>query len=194
MIGVVLCGGQSSRMGSDKGLLNTNGIAWAQMAIGKLSSLQIPVVLCVNKLQYGIYKATFSSATIITDDDSLTLNGPLLGVMTAHHQHPMEHLFVLACDMSLMESSLLADLYNCSLQNDGYDGFVFINEDAVEPLCAIYCANGLTAIAEMHRKGLLKRHSMKYMIENLHIFFLPVTAIQKKYFTNFNTHADLNGL
>ncbi len=193
MTGIVLCGGQSSRMGSDKGMLNTEGTAWAQLAINKLAALQIPVTLCVNELQYGAYAATFSDTPVITDNETLDLHGPLLGVMTAHLQYPMQNLFVLACDMPLMETSVLTELYQLYLQTDVYDGFVFTNDEQPEPLCAIYCANGLAAIADMHKKGLLKRHSMKSMIENLNICFVRVSKEQKKYFTNFNAHADLNG-
>lgn len=193
MTGIVLCGGQSSRMGSDKGMLNTEGTAWAQLAINKLAALQMPVTLCVNELQYGAYAATFSDTPVITDNETLDLHGPLLGVMTAHLQYPMQNLFVLACDMPLMETSVLTELYQLYLQTDVYDGFVFTNDEQPEPLCAIYCANGLAAIADMHKKGLLKRHSMKSMIENLNICFVRVSKEQKKYFTNFNAHADLNG-
>lgn len=193
MTGIVLCGGQSSRMGSDKGMLNTEGTAWAQLAINKLAALQMPVTLCVNELQYGAYAATFSETPVITDNETLDLHGPLLGVMTAHLQYPMQNLFVLACDMPLMETSVLTELYQLYLQTDVYDGFVFTNDEQPEPLCAIYCANGLAAIADMHKKGLLKRHSMKSMIENLNICFVRVSKEQKKYFTNFNAHADLNG-
>lgn len=193
MTGIVLCGGQSSRMGSDKGMLNTEGTAWAQLAINKLAALQMPVTLCVNELQYGAYATTFSDTPVITDNETLDLHGPLLGVMTAHLQYPMQNLFVLACDMPLMETSVLTELYQLYLQTDVYDGFVFTNDEQPEPLCAIYCANGLAAIADMHKKGLLKRHSMKSMIENLNICFVRVSKEQKKYFTNFNAHADLNG-
>ncbi len=193
MTGIVLCGGQSSRMGSDKGMLNTEGTAWAQLAINKLAALQMPVTLCVNELQYGAYAATFSETPVITDNETLDLHGPLLGVMTAHLQYPMQNLFVLACDMPLMETSVLTELYQLYLQTDVYDGFVFTNDEQPEPLCAIYCANGLAAIADMHKKGLLKRHSMKSMIENLNICFVRVSKEQKKYFTNFNAHTDLNG-
>lgn len=193
MVGIILCGGQSSRMGSDKGLLvSSEGQLWAQTAINKMAAMQIPVSLVVNRLQYASYAAAFAGTPIITDNEKLELHGPLLGVLSAHLQYPVQHLFALACDMPLMETSVLTELYNKYMESDAYDAFVFTNEEEPEPLCAIYCAKGLAAIADMHKKGLLKRHSMKSMIENLNVCFVPITSEQKKYFTNVNAHADLN--
>ncbi len=37
IVGVVICGGQSSRMGSDKGLLKLEAKTWAQTAIDKMA-------------------------------------------------------------------------------------------------------------------------------------------------------------
>jgi molybdopterin-guanine dinucleotide biosynthesis protein A len=181
-------------MGSDKGLLVTSeGHLWAQNAFNKMAALQIPVSLVVNRLQYASYAAAFAGTTIITDNENLELHGPLLGVLSAHLQYPVQNLFVLACDMPLMETIVLTELYNKYLESDAYDAFVFTDEEEPEPLCAIYCAQGLSAIADMHKKGLLQRHSMKSMIENLNVCFLPITSEQKTYFTNVNAHADLNG-
>ncbi len=47
MIGLILCGGQSSRMGSDKGLLKLEAKTWAQTAIDKMEILHIPVKISV---------------------------------------------------------------------------------------------------------------------------------------------------
>lgn len=193
MIGIVLCGGQSSRMGSDKGLLSTNDIPWAQIAINKLAALEIPVSLSVNELQYNNYAAAFPGTTIITDNESLLLNGPLLGVLSAHLQYPVQNLFVLACDMPQMDSSILKELYDRYLQTDEYDAFVFTNSDEPEPLCAIYCAKGLAAVLNMYKQGTLTRHSMKFMLENLNVCFIAAVNEQRAYFKNFNAHADLNG-
>ena len=49
MYGLILCGGKSSRMGTDKGLLKLEANTWAQTAVDKLSELSIPVKLSVNK-------------------------------------------------------------------------------------------------------------------------------------------------
>jgi molybdopterin-guanine dinucleotide biosynthesis protein A len=193
MIGIVLCGGQSSRMGSDKGLLPADDSTWAQAAVNKLAALEIPVSLSVNELQYNNYATAFSGTEIITDNDSLVLYGPLLGVLSAHLQHPLQNLFILACDMPLMETSVLIDLYNHYLQTDAYDAFVFTNDEEPEPLCGIYCAKGLAAILEMYKTHALTRHSMKFMLEHLNTCYIAIAEEQKKYFKNFNAHADLNG-
>lgn len=193
MTGIVLCGGQSTRMGSDKGLLPTDDSTWAKAAINKLAALQIPVSLSVNERQYYIYTAAFSETAIIPDNDSLVLHGPLLGVLSAHLQHPLQNLFVLACDMPLMETSVLRDLYNHYLQTNAYNAFVFTNDEEPEPLCGIYCARGLAIILDMYKTDALTRHSMKFMLEHLNTRYIAITKEQKKHFKNFNAHADLNG-
>jgi len=193
MVGVILCGGHSTRMGSDKGLLSTDGISWVQDAINKLSSLQIPVSLSVNLQQCDGYAAAFPGGSLITDNDSLQLKGPLLGVLSAHLQYPVQNLFVLACDMPLMETIMLSRLYDEYLQTDFYDAFIFTDNDEPEPLCGIYCAKGLAYIFNMYKEGSLTKHSMKFILENLNVCFIPLTIDQKKYFKNVNTHTDLNG-
>jgi len=111
MLGIILCGGQSSRMGSDKGLLKLEANTWAQTAIDKMADLDIPVKISVNNKQYPGYAAVFGETNLITDDTTLQLRGPLLGVLSCHLKYPSEDLFVLACDMPLMEQSLLNKLY-----------------------------------------------------------------------------------
>src|SRR6185436_20377186 len=98
MLGVILCGGQSSRMGSDKGLLIINEKTWTQIAIEKLASLDIPVKISVNSNQYSAYQSKFSSIELIVDDASLPVKGPLTAVLSCHLKYPSEDLFILACD------------------------------------------------------------------------------------------------
>src|SRR5688572_17949633 len=104
MLGIILSGGQSSRMGQDKGLLKLEAKTWAQTAIDKLSILNFPVKISVNRSQFSQYAEVFSPADLIEDNETLSLKGPLLGVLSAHVHYPDEDLFILACDMPLMES------------------------------------------------------------------------------------------
>ena len=194
MLGVILCGGQSSRMGTDKGLLKLRDNTWAQSAINKMAILQLPIVLSVNKTQYEVYSSAFSSYQLIKDNETLLVKGPLCGVLSVHFVHPSEDLIVLACDMPLMEASIIQELFIIYGQHSSNDAFVFTNEGEPEPLCAIYTSKGLSHITELQRTNQLTRHSMKFMLEHVKTFSTPLAENQKKYFRNFNAHAELNGL
>lgn len=193
MIGIVLCGGQSSRMGSDKGLLKTQEDTWAKIAAGKIEALNIPVFLSVNHAQYNGYAGIFDAAQLIKDNELIDVKGPLKGVLSAHLQHPAQDLYILACDMPLMETVILQQLYG-SFQSDAAEAWVFSNDNALEPLCGIYTAGGLAKIMQLLRTQGLQKHSMKYVLEQLHTEAIPVLPDQKKYFLNVNAHAQLNGL
>jgi molybdenum cofactor guanylyltransferase len=194
MLGVILCGGQSSRMGSDKGLLKLHASTWAQTAVDKIAMLQLPVILSVNPAQYAAYNSIFSNLPLITDNDSLQLKGPLCGVLSVHMQYPSEDLLVLACDMPLMEPGILNELIAVYQQDEKSDAVVFTNNTEPEPLCSIYKQKSLAHILHLYHTGQLPKHSMKYMLEHVAAHFIPLPDDKKKYFRNFNAHAELNGL
>ena len=194
MLGVILCGGKSTRMGSDKGLLKLHAGTWAQTAVEKLGALEMCVVLSVNCSQYRDYSPIFTIEQLVKDNEELDVHGPLSGVLSVHLKYPQQDLFVLACDMPLMENKILSQLLDAYRNNMTYDAFVFTNEGEPEPLCAIYRAIGLAQIVQMLQKGQLTKHSMKFTIEHLDSFSIPLQDEQKRYFRNFNAHAELNGL
>jgi molybdopterin-guanine dinucleotide biosynthesis protein A len=194
MLGVILCGGKSTRMGSDKGLLKLHANTWAQTAVDKIAELELPVVLSVNAAQYADYAAIFSPDQLVTDNMTLQLKGPLCGVLSVHLQYPGEDLLVLACDMPLMEPVFLKELIQQYQSDPDSNAFVYTGDGEPEPLCAIYKAKGLSHIIQLYQTGRLAKHSMKLMIEHLPVNSIPIDAEQKKYFRNFNAHAELNGL
>lgn len=194
MTGVILCGGQSSRMGSDKGLLKLEAKTWAQTAIDKLDILHIPVKVSVNEQQYPEYAKVFPSPDLVKDNADFALRGPLLGVLSCHIEFPGEDLFILACDMPLMDAALLKELHEQYLLHPEAEAFLYSNNNEPEPLCGIYTARGLAAITEMYHTGKLRKHSMKFVLDHLSTFFITLKEEQKSCFRNFNAHAELNGL
>jgi molybdopterin-guanine dinucleotide biosynthesis protein A len=131
---------------------------------------------------------------LITDDASLAIKGPLQGVLTTHLQHPGEDLFLLACDLPLMEPFLLQELFSCYRQHNEYEVYLFTNDNEPEPLCGIYTAKGLAKIIALQKENKLTRHSMKFVLSQLKGYTIPLKEEQKIYFRNFNAHAQLNGL
>jgi len=193
MKGLVLCGGQSQRMGSDKGLLQTNGQQWADLALQKLTELELSVLLSINKSQRDAYSRLFDDEIVVIDNEALAIRGPLLGLLSVHLQYPDDDLFVLACDLPDMHPSLLLKLRENYQQFPDQEVFVYSNDGEPEPLCGIYTATALSDVMEMYRQDQLSRFSMKFILDHLDVLMLPIPEDQKKFFKNFNAHADLNG-
>ncbi len=149
MLGVILCGGQSSRMGSDKGLLKPGATTWAQTATNKMAALNIPVKISINSDQYKDYEALFPATDLIIDHATLLLKGPLLGVLSSHLAFPKEDLFILACDMPLMEISLLYTLYRSYIILQCCFSAMKRHLPKVHPVTGCIM-NGLTAWPQLH--------------------------------------------
>jgi len=194
MLGAILCGGQSSRMGTDKGLMKLEANTWAKTAMDKMEVLSLPVKISVNSKQLGDYSAVFSRDILVTDDQSLKLKGPLCGVLSIHLRYPTEDLIVLACDMPLLDPQLLIELLAVYNKMPDPDAFVYSNDGEPEPLCGIYKARGLAHIIQLYRSSQLPKHSMKFMLDHINTHYIPLPADQKQSFRNFNAHAELNGL
>jgi len=185
MKGVILCGGQSTRMGTDKGMLQKDATTWAQLAFNKLAALSIPVVVSVNEQQQNTYSNFFDASSLIIDDANLNIGGPLHGMLSVHTQFPSSDLLILACDMVAMETPVLQHLYNHSLTTNK-EAIVFMNTGKAEPLCGVYKASGLQKIKVLYAQGELKRHSMMYVLELLGADYLNVPEEWVGCFDNYN--------
>jgi len=192
MLGVVLSGGRSSRMGSDKGLLMTNGVTWAQHAHDKLQKLEIPVVISINPLQQSLYENIFPPKLLISDLDIIDFKGPLAAVLSVHSKYPEEDLFILACDMTEMETSILRELYDHYRQKPFFDAFVFSIDGQPEPLCSIYTHKGLSTILKKHLAREVLKKSMKKMLESLPAMWISVPPEKTAYFKNANDREALS--
>lgn len=192
MTGLVLCGGKSSRMGSDKGLMNDSGITWAETACRKLCTVVSPVRISVSSDQFASYAAYFPAQQLLADNAALTIGGPLRGLISAYIQMPEEDIFLLACDLLLIEPIVFRELLALQEQSPDYDAFVFIQDTEAEPLCAIYTAKGLQKILAAYREGSLGKQSMKHVLEMLHTLQTVLPTDWKPYFKNINTRQDLH--
>ena len=194
MLGIVLCGGESLRMGTDKGLLCHQNQLWAQLAHDKLSLLNLLVKFSVNPSQEEIYANYIGKEKLIVDNLSLDIRGPLLGLLSAHLLNPAEDLFLFACDMLLMETRLLQQLLNSFKTDNTFDAYVFTKSNQLEPLCGIYKAEGLKKITELLKNGYLTRHSMKNVLNNLNVNEIAVEERDYVCFGNFNSHEEVKDL
>lgn len=190
-----MCGGQSSRMQQDKGLMLKEDQHWAQLAAEKLRSCCREVVCSVNKSQADEYSRLLGKEFLVMDDSSVGIKGPLLGLISVHLKFPEEDLMILACDLPKMSEEVLFALKDEKNSYPDFDCYCFEYPPGnAEPLCGIYTAQGIRKVLRMYELGKLEKFSMKFSLEHLNTRFMLLPKDWQSFFVNVNAHADLNGL
>lgn len=190
VLGVILCGGMSSRMGKDKGLILNKEKLWAAQAKELLESLGLPTIVSVRREQLGQYAGTLPNCQLLPDSQEIEVPGPLRGLLSVHLSYPEKHLMVLACDMPFMKAAAISRLLEEYPKCQG-EALAYRKASGVEPLCGIYGAKGLQKILEWSRKGTLKRFSMHHVLDLLGAAYLEPESSWNTFFLNINTPADI---
>src|SRR5258708_10658498 len=177
-------------MGKDKGLLISQGKPWAEIVKEKFSQVSIPAFLSINSAQKKNYLLYFNEKDLVIDRADFSVQGPLLGLLSAHYTFPEHDFLVLACDMINMEAEVLKKLlddYNPPIINA-----LAYKDERVEPMCAIYSARGLKKIAAHYRQNEFQSQSMLSVLEKLNAKYISIPLEWKPFFKNLNIAADLN--
>lgn len=192
--GVILCGGESRRMGRDKGLLDTGDGRWAIRMGSKLAPL--PVFYSINPQQWGNYSRILPPDQLIIDSTLLSaVRGPLKGLLSLHERFPDKDFLLVACDMQDLDAGTIhqvTETYSRNLLDQGrpappdrYDFFVYHDQDFFQPFGGIYTARGLTAIYRRAGEGGLRDFSLQSLLKEARTKSLPIKNIAA--FRNYNS-------
>lgn len=184
LLGVILCGGESKRMGSDKGLMEKEGETWAGLAAGKLTAFAIPVVFSISKKQYELYSKTFAPDSLVIDN--LDIEGPLKGLLSVHERFPERDILLMACDLVDMDEATISKLVLEYKSAGDYDFFVYQDKFA-EPFCAIYTSKGLEPVFRKAKANSLIKFSFQRILDDGKTLRVPISNTSS--FKNFNTIA-----
>jgi molybdopterin-guanine dinucleotide biosynthesis protein A len=132
--GLVLAGGNSRRMGSDKAALELEGITLLDRAVGLLRSQLEDVWVSVRSDQ--MQSPVRSVHPVLRDE--LANSGPAAGILAAHAHAPQAAWLVMACDLPLLDAATLRFLIDG--RDSSLDATALMASAAgdPEPLCAIY--------------------------------------------------------
>lgn len=183
LLGVVFCGGQSKRMGSDKGLLLQNNKTWAQLAVEKFEALRILFCISIHAGQSEAYQKLFKEDLLVTDNQNL--GGPMNGLLSVHEKYPAHDLLLLACDMTDMQVEILENLVMAYSTNNSFDFYAYEVENVVQPFCAVYTAKAVKDLMQKKEQDILTSSSLRYTIEHGNTLKLQTKYVAA--FTNYNT-------
>lgn len=185
--GVLLAGGKSRRMGTDKRHIMLNGQTLFERSLATLEGLfsEVLVVLAEDD-----YELAIRNNKIVLDliPNCATAGGLFTGLSYAQHNM----VFVVACDMPFLHNSLITYMASCAV---GFDITVGKLLHGVQPLHGFYRKSCLATLEEMIRGNDLKlQHLLKK--PGLAVNVLPEAELramdrQLLSFMNLNTPGDL---
>ncbi|HMI64211.1 MAG TPA: molybdenum cofactor guanylyltransferase [Puia sp.] len=186
LLGLVLCGGESRRMGSDKGLLLKDGTPWALHMGQKLSPWKIPVFYSINSNQHTAYKTILPERHLVVD--TLDLPGPLNGLFSLHRRLPKTDILLLACDMIDLDTATIDKMIRAYEENGPFDYYSY-REDSedgfFQPFCGIYTAAGLATSFGGYREKLATDYRLQTLLKKGRIKSLSIDRPEA--FKNYNT-------
>jgi molybdenum cofactor guanylyltransferase len=181
--GVVLAGGQSSRMGRDKALIEVDGRTMLDRGIDLLRPHVREVLVIADP---GKYETTH--ATVIPDQEPGL--GPLGGIVTALKRARYVRLLVIACDLPNLNDRLLTRL-KIAL-DEGHDAVVPKHEGHIEPLAAAYHRSGIDAFETCMKRRVLKMSDALAQVRTAWLDVRPgEDGWPKGIFHNLNAPSDL---
>lgn len=132
--GLVLAGGKSRRMGSDKALLLQDGETQLSRAVGLLAEHVDRVFVSTRADQAGDAERSKFEQIVDRYEDM----GPVAGILSAMDSNKEVSWLVLACDLPNIDDATLAYLLKeCSAEHP-VTAYESIHDGLPEPLCAIY--------------------------------------------------------
>ena len=133
LYGLVLSGGKSTRMGTDKGLIKYHGVPQREYLYDLLNQVCDETFISLREDQKGELQTGMK--TII---DLNEFRGPYNGLLSAHKKHPEAAWLVLACDLPLMDLEALKELISQRDSTKQATAFALNENPLPEPLCAIW--------------------------------------------------------
>jgi molybdopterin-guanine dinucleotide biosynthesis protein A len=147
--GLVLAGGKSRRMGSDKASLVHNGATQLDRAMQLLAQHLDKVFVSTSADQVeDPVRRNYDQIV-----DAYADLGPVAGILSAMDRNSQVNWLVLACDLPNIDDATIAFLLQNSSRKHIATAYRSVHDDLPEPLCAIYRPESRTVIDDFVARG-----------------------------------------
>lgn len=167
LYGLVACGGQSWRMGHEKGAIVYHGKEQRYHAWHMLSEICEEVFLCCMPEQVRGIDAQYN---VIPDDEEFNGTGPLAALLTAFKKFPQRDFLVTGCDYPFLTKDDLLDFSKSIPPSPVAAAFYNTDGDVYEPLLGYYSSSAGNKLLKKFSEG---RFSLQQFLqeENAYKYF-----------------------
>lgn len=178
--GFILAGGKSTRMGTDKALLDFHGKSFLEQMVSIIRPFCDSVSICGNNSGYESF-----GLPVIPD---IYFNiGPIAGIYSALFHTTSEWNLIVSVDMPFLNAELIKGLISIA---DLSDCIIPKHEMGVEPLAGLYRKSALEKVSAMIQK---KDFKLINLLSELNINFWDCDKLvtqNPRLFTNVNRRDD----
>lgn len=179
----ILCGGKSSRMQEEKGLVKYQGKAFVQWILEALTPFVANPVLVTKNPAYQAFH--FEQISDLIED-----KGPLGGIYTALTHSETELVLILSCDIPKITTEVLKFLSEKAEETP--DRITFLSDEVNDyPLIGIYPKKIKLTIEKSIANGELK---LRQFVESLPHRRVVLNPEKNQLLCNINTKAELLSL
>ena len=165
--GVVLAGGKSERMGTEKAALRIGAEALLARVVRRLR-LALPDVYVIGPSHLT---ALAPGAPVFPDE--FPGLGPLGGLATVLARVSSQYVFLTGCDMPFVEPSLVSAMATYASHSPEVDVVALRTARGIEPLHAVYARTCAPLVQE--RIAAADRRSMGALLDRLRVMELPAS-------------------
>lgn len=183
--GIILAGGKSSRMGTNKALLTLNNKKVIEHIIEEMKQITDDIIIIANEPEL------YQKYNIPIFEDRYMHSGPLAGLETALFHMAGDIAVVTPCDTPFVHHSVYNKLLH---QMHTQDAIVPKYENRLHPLAGVYKKTVHSFIEQKIKNNELRMTSF-YDDINVHIqedFDEIDQSVLRKHFFNMNTVEDFN--
>ena len=176
----ILCGGKSSRMGTEKGLVNYNNKPFIQLVIDAIEPITTNIFLVTDNQEYTDFNYPLVA-------DIYKNKGPVGGIFSALDRSETENNLILSCDIPKISTNVIKNylINNISDQKD----VIFLSDDKnVYPLIGIYNKSVKPKFSEAIKSNKIKLLSL---LNELNCQVIKVNPRDFESLKNINTQDEL---
>ncbi len=182
--GILLAGGRSSRMGSDKGLLDFRGRLLAEYPLALLQKHCGTIIISSNNPEYGQFGYP------VVADERMDC-GPAGALATTLKQTNSNWNLVLACDLPYLNDELAALLLR-QVAGEA-KAIVPVHRKGMEPLAALYHKDLQPVFGQALHEGVFALHRILSQVPTLKVDAAQLLQQQPRLFSNMNSPEELSG-
>ncbi len=195
---IILCGGQSRRMGQDKGSMLINNKPMIKYILSTLNNEIDEAIIVLNDSERISKYSKFInpqdySYNVKFIEDKIKNKGPISGILTGLENISGDYAIVFPCDSPYVTKNTIQTLFS-EIDNTSQAIVPYHDDEdklkTSEPLHSIYNKNIIPVITDLiskdslHIKGVIEKIDTKFIL-------IDNKKIEKKEFRNLNRPSDI---